>query len=171
MSFSRLLSLTVSEAARAAVFSVVVAGVGGFVGVGLWAADISLVQADVVGSIAAVALASVLPAFFGAWLFFLLRRIAWSSAAAAFSVGAGAAGAAVVAHHNVLVSQFFALADDGNANAGALWVQAALGLLARDGAVDETWMAEVAVVAGVGLAALGAQRWLAHTSVKNGLSV
>lgn len=162
MSFSRLVKLTVAEGARAAVFSAVVAGVGGFVGLALWAADISLVQADVVGTSNAVALASVLPAFFGAWLFFLTRRVAWSGAGAAFCVGASAAGLAVVAHRNVLLSQFFAVADDTLAS-GALWLQCALGQLPRAGAVDQTLLAEVAVVVGVGLAAVAVQRWLARS--------
>lgn len=161
LSLSQLASLTVREGARAAFFSLVVAGVGGLVGVGLWAADISLVQADVSGSATAVLMASILPAFFGAWVFFLLRKVAWTGPGEALAVGATAAGLAVVAHRNVLLSEFFARADD-SADAIGLWARSAVGLLPREGAVDQTLIVEVAVVAAVAFASLALQRWMAR---------
>ena len=145
------------EAARALLFAVVVAGVAGAVGFGFWAADITLVQADVFADGKTALLASVLPAFFAAWGFFLLRKIAWSGPGEAFAVGAAVAGLAVVAHRNVLLSSYFdVVADGGDPLSG--WVGAAAGLMPRDGAVDTMLLAEVGVAVGVGLAALAVQR-------------
>ncbi len=152
-----LLTSFVREAARALLFALVVAGVAGAVGLGFWCADITLVQADVFATGRVALLASVLPAFFGAWAFFLLRKIAWSGPGEAFAVGATTAGLAVVAHRNVLMSSFFDLVSQG-ADPLSAWVGAATGLMPRNGAVDTLLLAEIGVVAGVGLAALAVQR-------------
>ncbi len=157
------LRTTVLEIAHAGFFSVVVAGVCGAVGFGLWSLDISLVQADVEGAASTVLLASLLPAFFGAWVFFLARRIAWSGPGAAFAVASAAAALAVVAHRNVLLSTFFEGYDSSPCSA---WVAAALGQSPRAGAVDTTLVAELAVVVGAGVCAFVAQRLLSRPRVR-----
>jgi hypothetical protein len=168
MSLSRLAHRTGAEFARAAVFSTVVAAVAGAVGFGLWSADISLVQSGVEGSAGGVHIASLLPAFFAAWGFFLLRRLAWRGPAEALAVGGAAAALAVVAHRNVLLSQFFDRARDSDA-VGSLWVRAAFGGLPRAGANDDVLLAEVAVVVGVGLGALVLQRLLSRPAAREAI--
>ena len=157
-----LLRSFVVEAARAWVFAVVVAAVAGCVGFAFWAADISLVQADVFADGPTALMASVLPAFFAAWGYFLLRKIAWSGPGEAFAVGSAVTGLAVVAHRNVLLSTFF---DDvaGGGDAWSAWVLGATGLAPRSGGVDTLLLAEVGVAVGVGLVALAAQRFVARS--------
>ena len=151
----RLLRLAVDEFCAAGFFALAASGVSGFIGVACWSSDVSLVESDVTGSAAAVAVASVLPAFFGAWAFFLARRVAWSSAARAALVAAGAALVGVVAYRNVLLSHFF---DGDDADLVSRWLWCALGLDRRDGAVDGVASLEAAVIAAAVVAAVIVQR-------------
>ena len=157
--FSRLLKQTTREIAHGLLFSLVVSLAAGAVGLVLWSANISLVQADVAGDFTAVAVAAFCPAFFGAWTFFLLRRLAWSGSGEAVAVGGAVSGFAVLAHHNVLLSTFF---TGQPGDLGNQWILAAAGLMPRDGAVDGTLAAEVGVVVGASLVCLVIQRQLAR---------
>jgi hypothetical protein len=152
-----------TEAARAFCFALGIAAIAGGVGFAFWSADISLVQANVTADGPTALLASVLPAFFAAWGFFLLRKIAWSGPGEAFAVGGAVAGLAVVAHRNVLLSGFFDEISSGAArgfDAVSAWILAAAGFMPRLGAVDTMLLAEVAVAAGVAVAALLVQRFI-----------
>lgn len=162
---SRLLTQTAREFAHGLLFSLVVSLAAGAVGLVFWSANISLVQADVIGDFTAVVVAAFLPAFFGAWTFFLLRRVAWSGSGEAVAVAGAVSGLAVLAHHNVLVSTFFTDQPGANQLANQLanqWILAAAGLLPREGAVDGTLAAEVAVVVGASLVCLLIQRQLSR---------
>ncbi|MDP2342791.1 MAG: hypothetical protein Q8O67_17680 [Deltaproteobacteria bacterium] len=155
-----LIASFLREAARAWLFAVVVAGVAGAVGFAFWSANITLVQANVFADGPTALLASVLPAFFAAWGFFLLRKIAWSGPGEAFAVGGAVAGLAVVAHRNVLLSSFFDdVAAGGDAFSG--WIAAAVGMRARAGAVDTMLLAEIGVAVGVALVAFTVQQFIA----------
>jgi hypothetical protein len=156
---SRLLTQTARELAHGLLFSLVVSIAAGAIGLVLWSANISLVQADVAGDFAAVAVAAFCPAFFGAWSFFLLRRLAWSGSGEAVAVAGAVSGLAVLAHHNVLASTFFSGQPGDLANQ---WILAAAGLLPREGAVDGTLAAEVAVVVGASVVCLLIQRQLSR---------
>lgn len=162
LSAGSLLRSTVSEVASAGAFAVAVAAVSAAVGCAAWSLDISLIQAgDVTGCASTVFLASLMPGFFAGWIFFLVRRIAWSGPGAALATGASTAALAVVAHHNVLRSTFFDACSDSPSSA---WIAAALGQSPRGGdmALTSLLVAEVAVVVVVATATLLVQRRVAR---------
>jgi hypothetical protein len=144
------------ELAHAVAFSAAVAGVVVVVNVACWAAGISVVTVQLPTSLTSVALTAALPSFFAAWLFFLARRFAWSSARRAAACAGAAATVGVVAFERVLGSGFYEVVDDVR-DPAALWCDAVTHGCVSYGSVG----VDVAVVAGVAVAAALVQRVMA----------
>lgn len=147
------------ELAHAVVFSAAVAGVVVAVNVACWAAGVSVVTVQLPTSLTSVALTAALPSFFAAWLFFLARRFAWSSARRAAACAGAAATVGVVAFERVLGSGFYEVVDDAS-DPAALWCDAVTHGCVSYGSVG----VDVAVVAGVAVAAALLQRVMARSA-------
>lgn len=126
---------------------------------------LSLVQADVVATGAQVVVAAFMPAFFGAWAFFLLRRSAWRSPGRAFVVGGAVTGLAVLAHDRVLHSRFY---EASAFDLPSAWLQGVVDGVVAPAPLADTglWPVYAVTVVGVGVLTMALQRLVAATSLR-----
>jgi len=126
---------------------------------------LSLVQADVVATGPQVAVAAFMPAFFGAWAFFLLRRIAWRSSGRAFVVGGAVTGLSVLAHDRVLHSRFYGASD---LDLPSAWLQGVVDGVVEPMPLTDTGLlpAYLVTIAAVGAMAGLLQRFVAAARVR-----
>jgi hypothetical protein len=124
-----------TELGAAVRFAVVVAATVVIGSVAVWNQGLSLIQTHITADAAHVVVAAFMPAFLGAWAFFLLRRVAWRSPGRAFVVGTAVG---VAAHDRVFHSTYYRATD---LDLPSAWMRGVF-----EGIVDPLWHADTGLL-------------------------